>query len=847
VPSDGRPIFPANLAATGMEPPPDLPLAQIWGIVRRHWLLIGLCGAVTVGLAVAYAVTATPIYRGATSIRIDERKLADTPDVLRTFGIAGEVSTELEVLRSRSLVEDAAREMNLQLALAKPARVSRDVLFSGVRIGEQVAPGAYRLKRGPDGSFELHNARDLVLQRGIAPGTSMQVGGVGFTLTPATASVDEIVFHIQSLEETVARLRLGISVSQPNREAKLATLAFESADRELAWKLPNTIAERFIARRQGAQKLAATSTVAFLRAQLDTLARQLATSELALRQFRERERVVNPIVEGTSQVDRLIKIQSERGAMDAERSALANLLREVEVAADNSPTGKSPYRRLLAFPTLLRSQAATELLAGLAQVEGQRSELLSRRTPADPEVVALDARVRELEGQLRSVAATYLEGLSNQVSGLDTTIQGFGRQLSEVPRRELEFARLQRQPKVLEEMYTLLQTRLKEAEISQAVEDASVQVVDRAVRPLMPISPRKMLLVMGGLVAGLMMGFATAFLKEYMDKSVHTRSDVTGATGLPVLGLIPRIPRSGKRMALISERKVVQPDQATAVPAIAPRSRSQAPSRVRYTFLQDVSGSADAADPQEAEVRALPMLPASVRVQRMAITGVGTAIAEAYGSLQTNLLHSRIDRPVQAVVFTSAQPGEGKTTSAVNLALSLTHRGTKVLLIDADLRRGTVHSVFDAPREPGLADVVRGTIPFEHACREIRVDQGGTLHYLTSGALPPNPSGMLASRELRDLLENLRSEYETIVLDSPPVNMMTDAALLGAHADGVVIVARAGSTHSAALGYAMEQLRHVRARVLGVVLNDIDFRREATYDAAYRYYDYSQHSARASS
>jgi capsular exopolysaccharide synthesis family protein len=231
----------------------------------------------------------------------------------------------------------------------------------------------------------------------------------------------------------------------------------------------------------------------------------------------------------------------------------------------------------------------------------------------------------------------------------------------------------------------------------------------------------------------------------------------------------------------------------------------------------------------------------------MVIAGVGTAIAEAYGSLQTNMIHSRTDRPVQAVVFTSAQPEEGKTTSAVNLALSLTHRGIKVLLVDADLRMGTVHGVFNVAREPGLADVVRGAIPYEQAFRQVQVDQGGTLHYLTSGTLPANPSGLLASRELREFLEYLRGMYETIILDSPPVNMMTDAALLGAVSDGVIIVARAGVTHSEALGYAVEQLSHVRAQVLGVVLNDIDFRRDVTYDAAYRYYDHGQYAARSSS
>jgi capsular exopolysaccharide synthesis family protein len=496
---------------------------------------------------------------------------------------------------------------------------------------------------------------------------------------------------------------------------------------------------------------------------------------------------------------------------------------------------------LLAFPTLLRNQALTQLLTSLWQVEGQRAELFVRRTRADPEVQALDTRIAELEIQVRSVASTYLEGLSNTVASTDAAIAGFERQLSRVPRRELEFARLQRQPKVLEEMYALLQTRLKEAEIAQAIDDPSVQLVDRADPPLAPVSPRTALIAVAGLIIGLFAGVAIAFSMEYFDRSVHSRSDITNATGLPVLGLIPRIPKNGKRVALISQRKGIK---AASPPPTPHASRPQSPPptrRPQYTFLSSAA--------PEGEPAQLWSLPASApakppaQIPRMAISGIGTAIAEAYGTLQTNLLHSPIDHPVQAVVFTSAQPAEGKSTTVVNLALSLTHRGAKVLLIDSDLRRGTIHSTFEVPREPGLADVLRGTISFEQACRQIQVEQGGTLHYLTTGSLPPNPSAMLASAELRQLVEELRGQYETIILDSPPVNMMTDAAILGAVADGVVVVARAGITHSAALGYAMEQLTHVRVQVLGVVLNDIDFRRDVTYDAAYRYYDYGQYTA----
>jgi len=847
---DGRSYLTVPVRQPSPEPPEDhgeLPIAHMWGILRRRWLQIGFCGLVMVGLAMAYAMTAVPTYEGVATLRIKE-KVGNLPDMLSPFGTSGEILTELEVLRSRTVVEDAARELHLQISLESPERVTRAALLTQLAISDSVEPGLYTLRRVPGAGFEVSDTFGQVLQHGVQPGKPVHVAGVEFTLTPASQRYDEIVVKVQGLPLTVEGVRQNLEVAQASPEAKVATLTARSKDPDLSWQVPNTIADRFIARRQSDQKSTARATVAFLRDQLDTLTRQLSAAESALQRFREAENVVNPLVEGSGQVTRMIELQSQRSTVETERAALTSLLTEVQsAAAGPQTTGEpSPYRRLMAFPTLLRNQATGELLTNLQQVEGQRSELMVRRTPDDPEVQALNGRITELEGQLKSVATTYLEGLSNTVTSMDTALAGFGHQLSQLPRKELRYIQLDRQPKVLAEMYSLLQTRLKEAEIAQAIDDPSVQVVDHAVAPLEAVSPKKALLVAGGLIVGLLLGIAIAFLREYFDKSVHTRSDIMDATGLPVLGLIPRIPRNGKRVALISQRKVAQPDAPVVSPPNVRTEQGGGPARPEYTFLRDSAPLVDG--DTGAELRSLSALvPAPQRLQRMAITGVGTALAEAYGSLQTNLLHSRSDQAVRAVVFTSAQPGEGKTTSVVNLALSLTHRGGKVLLIDADLRRGTVHSVFDVPREPGLSDVIRGTVSFVQACRQVQVDEGGTLHYLTSGTLPANPSAMLASTELRQFLEDLRVEYETIIIDSPPVNMMTDAAILGASADGVVVVARAGMTHSAALGYAMEQLNHVRARVLGVVLNDIDFRRDVTYDAAYRYYDYGQYTAKVES
>jgi capsular exopolysaccharide synthesis family protein len=217
-------------------------------------------------------------------------------------------------------------------------------------------------------------------------------------------------------------------------------------------------------------------------------------------------------------------------------------------------------------------------------------------------------------------------------------------------------------------------------------------------------------------------------------------------------------------------------------------------------------------------------------------------MAEAYGVLQTNIAFARPDAPVKTLVFTSPLAGDGKTTTAVNLSISLAQRGVRVLLVDADLRRGLVHSALGGGREPGLSEVLRGHTPFDAARRSVTVGERGRLDFLPTGKLITDNVGQTGSPAMREFLLQAREEYDIVIVDTPPVNIITDAALLGSSADGVVLVARSGVTDAAALTYAVEQLRHVRAPLLGVVLNDIDLRRDAAYDSSYRYfrdYEYS--------
>lgn len=835
-------------------PPPILPpgtttraddevrLHEVWAVLRRNrWLVLTLTLLVTAA-AGWLTYRAVPVYESETALRIEDRQPA-VPELLRPLSGESEVSTEMEILGSRTLVEDAVAELGLQAVLAEPRRVSRGLLVDSLVVDREAEPAIYVLeRRGADRFAVLLDETDVPVAEARV-GRRVSFGGVSLTLLPAAAAYDRLELAVSRFQSAVAATSRRIDVARAARDARIVNLTYRDSDPTLAAAVPNLIASRFVDRRREMQRATTASTIRFLREQLDTLAVQLADAETELLKFRERERVVNPVIEGSTQITQFMEMQTERSMLDAERAALARLLREVRTAAAQKAADEpSPYRNLLAFPTLLKNGAASELLQSLATVEDQRNQLLVRRTPRDPDVQNMTTRVTEIERELRSIAETYLQGLTHQVASIDSTLNRYGARLQQVPQRELQYTRLERQPKLLQELFALLQTRLKEAEIAQAAVDLSVQVVDPAVTPRTPISPRPAFNLGAGLLLGLLLGSGAAFLRELLDKSVHTRADVYAITGLPVVGFIPRIPRPRSGPALISERGVRRRSGPRVTPVFTASRRRRPGSRIVHRPDTLPNGRPETgAGTAPAEPSTTGSGQSSEPEARLDLSEAGAPAAEAFGSLQTNLVYSVPDTPPRLIVFTSALPGDGKTTTTVNLALALTQRGRRVLLIDADLRRGTVHLLLETSREPGLSDVLRGGLSLEAARRTVAVGAEGVLEYLTTGALPPNPTGMVESEAMRVLLARAREVYDAVIVDSPPMNVVTDAALLGLYADGVVLVARSGVTHGAALGYAMEQLRHVQARVLGVVLNDIDFDRDAAYDPAYRYYRYDQY------
>ncbi len=752
-------------------------------ILRRNLWVIAICVAACLAAGLLYVALARPSYSAAASVRIDNRREQDQAPGLNVLGLSGgtEVNTEIEMLRSRMLAETVVDSLGLQVRLTKPRRATRDQVLAVHRIARDAPAAQYALTPEGPSRFVLRNDSTGEVLGHVLPGVPLQLPGLELEVSLQALGLGPITFSVVNFDDAVLGLQQALTIARRNRDANIVDVTYRGADPRLVRAVPNLLVTRFIADRQNTQQGENRGLVGFLREQTTRLAGQLQLAEDSLRRYRVAAHIVSLPEQARTGVTGVAALQAQRNELDAERQGLAELLRS---AVDSGSSARNP----IAFPTLLRNQVAATLLGSLADAENRRSDLLSRRSPQDSDVQVLTRRIADLRAQLQGIASTYLRGLTDQITAIDSTLQQSDAELQTIPAKEIRLAELERNVGGLEQIYTLLQSRLKEAEIAQVAQDPSVRQVDTALLPRKPVSPRRGLTLGLALMVGLILGVSTALTREYVDRAVHTRRDMLAATGVPVLGVIPHGSGSGPRRRL--------PD-----------------------IVYKRSAGADAGDGAE------PFAP-----------GSQAEIAEAFVRLSTNLGFAHPEHTLRTLMVTSALPGEGKTTSAVNLALTNAWRGKKVLLVDADLRRGVIHRLFRLPRAPGLSEVLAGA-RLEEVVRRVEMDRGPDLHVLTAGAIVSDASQLVGTADLAGLIAPLRGRYDRVIIDSSPINVVSDGTLFATCCDGVIVVARAGVTVPAALDYTLEQLRQLRVPVVGTVLNDIDHRRDAAYRDAYQYHD----------
>jgi polysaccharide biosynthesis transport protein len=342
------------------------------------------------------------------------------------------------------------------------------------------------------------------------------------------------------------------------------------------------------------------------------------------------------------------------------------------------------------------------------------------------------------------------------------------------------------------QLYDGLLQKLKEAGITAGLRSSNIRVVDPALAPASPSRPQKARNIMLAVLVGLVGGIGLALLREYLDNTVKSPDDVEALTGLPSLAVVPSLP---------------------GLPSTQGR----------------LSRLAREAAPQSAT---------GPRVELLSYIQPKSQISEAFRALRTSLLLSQADHPPQVILVTSALPREGKTTAAVNLAVTLAQLGDRTLLMDSDLRKPGIRRALNLTggREVGLSSYLAGVSTLDEVLMPHPTINN--LVALTTGPVPPSPADLLSSHRMREAITDLRHRFKFVVIDSPPVMAATDAVILSALTDGVLLVVRSGETPKEAFTRTRDLLAAVKCRLLGVVLNAVDSS-APDYYYSYRYYPYA--------
>ncbi len=495
---------------------------------------------------------------------------------------------------------------------------------------------------------------------------------------------------------------------------------------------------------------------------------------------------------------------AERENLQADVAALQGqwneLDRQLKGAAAGSATGR-----------------LTQLRAQLDRLEAEREKLLLTLSESDPQMVDLDDRVAEARDEywratVTAGGATVDLGTAERWQSLGTTLaqkrealrtasgkvqyyrnslENYRRQHPQILEHAAELAKHQRLVELDNRAIAFLVEEREKAQIKKATEIAGMKVIDAPRLPTAPLPKRTKILVVMGALVGLLLGVGAAYALEYFDNSIRKPDDVTKTLGLTVLGSIPQI-------------------------RVSDNSR---PSVASSVFK---GGPDDGGDMTGLNAKVITHLAPK------------DPISEAYRTLRTNLQFARLDHPLRSLLISSSGPKEGKSLTVVNLATAFAQMGEKTVVVDADMRRPVQHNLIGLEREPGLSDVLSDALPLERAIQETEVEN---LYLVAGGPSVTNPAELLASSKMTDVVERLSEQFGMIILDTPPVVAVTDAAVLSSKVSGTVLVCRWGVTDRSLAMHATDLLRKVNARVVGVVLNNIDvYHRYGTYGHYYHYY-----------
>ena len=580
------------------------------------------------------------------------------------------------------------------------------------------------------------------------------------------------------------RGNLRVSLSQNSR---IIEVHYRSSDPQLAANIVNKLMETYIDDNRKARFESTMQASDWLQKQQMDLQMKVQSSQEKLVRYQKEHEILGidekqNII--TAKLDELNKALTAAESERMDKEAVYRLVESGDPEAIAATAGEAG--------TEAGGQSASALLETLrskqADLKIQAADLSTQFGPAYPKVAQLNNQLKEIDSQIQAemkkmvgkARGQYLTA-SRRETMLHDALEKQKQEANKLNESAIEYNMLKRDAETYRALYDGILEKLKQAGVSAGLKSNNFRIIDGARPPTYPVEPNIPRNLLFALMLGTASGVGLAFLLEGLDNTIRTTEQAQNISGLASLGMIPlgsKSAREGpnsKRLVIASSKEAVE-----LVTQVRPQSQ----------------------------------------------------MAESYRALRTSLLLSNLGAPPKVIMVTSALPQEGKTTTSINTAVVLAQKGVRVLLIDADLRRPSIHKTLGMGPRSGLSNVLTGSTTLEQAITGTAILPN--LFILPAGTPPPNPAELLASAEMRSMLDQLSSQYDHIVLDTPPTLSVTDAVVLSPRADAVVLVIRSSKTTKQALRRARDILAQVNAKVVGVLLNAVDL----SSPDYYYYYEY---------
>lgn len=779
----------------GIGAPEGFQLLDYWRAIRKRlWLVVGIAVLVTT-LTAIYVARKPNIYMARGIIQVDLEQ--NNPDLV----VAD---------RQRPISNPDPSYFNTQLQLLDSETLLRRVL----KAHNLDANPEFQRAKAEASTSTLRSALKSLGLAGESESSKIAAGNSSSPLSESgLVSSDEIAEAMQ-LAPYVEILRNNLEIN-PIRESRatvkdtrLIEISYRNTDPQLAAFVANAIAETFTNWNQERRSGTSRKTSDFLQQRIAELQAEIKSDEIKLVELKKREGILKTGEEQTLVLDQLsvlnkqlLEAENERKLAGAKYGALVDSPESIKALTEE---------KMARFITEQENTMRTfrnETQKRISELRAERSRLLEIYQEKAPEIKEIDSQIASLEKSIENAAAVARRELSEfrdrtskvllnnikteflQAKDREDKIRATYDQVYNEAQGQNTGAVLL---KLLEQNIETNKGFLDELRKQQSSNDIASQGSDNnisiaafAIPPEVPVSPRRLTTVAAALLLSTFFGIGLALFLEYLDDTISTTEEIEGVLQLPALAAIPTIgPASKRRLLLVGSDSENDDEIANSELLIYADSRS--------------------------------------------------ALAEAYRQLRTSILLSTAGHPPKTLLVTSSLMSEGKTTTATNTAICLAQTGARVLIIDADMRRPRLHTVFNCTNETGLSALLSGPMDEKSTAEAIKMDQKSGISLLTSGPIPPNPAELIGSEQMANLLTSLQTQFTHVVVDSPPISSFTDGVLIASMVDGVIFVVHSGKSTRQVVRRSKQLLGDVGARILGVVLNNVS----PNMDTKYYYQNY---------